>query len=691
MVATFAPSRAAPLRPMLASLDEAPLVDERWVYEPKYDGIRALVEVGTAPAREVRIWSRRGNDKTRQFPEIVAAMAQLARRLRRPVLLDGEIVALDESDSPAGFQRLQGRIHRALTGTRDRSEPSQPVGFVAFDILRDGTEDLRPLPLTARRARLVRVLGNAGSPRLRLSDFVPGDGRALYRTAMEHGGEGLIAKHLDSPYLAGRRSPDWRKLKIQSTQSCVVGGWTEPRGSRPHFGALLLGLWGAEGLRYVGHTGAGFGQAELARVAARLRPLETESCPFATRPRTNERPHWTEPLLVAEVRFTEWTADGKLRQPTYLGLRDDLTAGDVQPERGGAIRRASSSVPGNASTPHASASGQGCELPVSPPRLGASSPGLARLCERLEQLEASGSAGTLTLPDGSPLEVSRLDKVLWRAVGITKGELMRYYVALSPCQLPAVADRPLIMRRYPNGIEARAFYQQRSPATVPPGVRALTLPGDRAVPGRLVGGSLLTLLYMVQLAVISQDPWFARVGSLDFPDHAVIDLDPMPGVSFGRVVDVLRWVHDELERLGVPSWPKTSGAEGAHVYVPLPPETSWESARLFSQVVAALVARQHPRHASVERSVSARGRTVYLDCLQNARGKSLATAYSARATSDAGASAPLRWDEVHAGVDRRDYTVRTLPARVAAVGDLWAPLAISVGADLDAVLERLRA
>src|SRR5262249_25174662 len=185
--------------------------------------------------------------------------------------------------------------------------------------------------------------------------------------------------------------------------------------------------------------------------------------------------------------------------------------------------------------------------------------------------------------------------------------------ALSPYQLPAVAERPLIMQRYPNGIDARAFYQQRSPATVPPGVRALRLPGDQVVPSRLVGGSLLTLLYMVQLAVVSQDPWFARVGSLDFPDHAVIDLDPMPGVTFARVVDVARWVHDELERLGVPSWPKTSGAEGAHVYVPLRPGMSWESARLFSQIVATLVAQKHPRHAPVERSVHARGRTVSHD------------------------------------------------------------------------------
>jgi bifunctional non-homologous end joining protein LigD len=247
------------------------------------------------------------------------------------------------------------------------------------------------------------------------------------------------------------------------------------------------------------------------------------------------------------------------------------------------------------------------------------------------------------------------------------------------------------MRRFPNGVEAKAFYQQRAPARVPRGVRVERLAIDREVPSRLVGGSLLTLLYMTQLAVISQDPFFSRVGSIDFADHVALDLDPMPGVPFACVLDVARAIHDELERLGVPSVPKTSGADGLHVYIPLAPRTTYESGRIFCEIVATLVARRHPRLATVERSVHARGARVYVDYLQNIRGKTLATAGSARASAWAGDSTPLTWKEVHAGVDREAFTLRTAPARFRRVGDLWAALRASPGADLRAALDAARA
>jgi bifunctional non-homologous end joining protein LigD len=252
--------------------------------------------------------------------------------------------------------------------------------------------------------------------------------------------------------------------------------------------------------------------------------------------------------------------------------------------------------------------------------------------------------------------------------------------------LPAVEDRPLIMQRFPNGVRAKAFHQQRAPADVPPSVRTAVLPSDRVVPRRLVGGSLLTLLYMTQIAAISQDPWFSRVRTPDFADHVAFDLDPMPAVPFAQVRDVARLVHDELETLGIPSVPKTSGAEGIHVYVPLPPRTSYETGRIFCEIVATIVAQKHSKLATVERAVHARGRRVYIDCLQNMRGKSLATAYSARASEYAGVSAPLAWEELEAGVDRRDFTIRTMPQRLRAGGDLWRPLRESKGADVRAVL-----
>jgi bifunctional non-homologous end joining protein LigD len=667
---------------MLASLDEAPLVDSRLAYEPKYDGIRTLafVRAGGGPGA-VRLWSRLGNDKTAQFPEIARALDAFSRRLKADVLLDGEIVALDQHGEPTGFQRLQGRIH--LTSEREIGgrEGTEPVAFVAFDVLRDGQADVRALPLTARRARLERIFGNTGTTLLRLSDFRPGDGRALYRDVLAYGWEGLVAKHLDSPYQSGRRSAAWRKIKVLRRQECVVGGWTQGRGTRAHFGALVLGLWEGDALIYVGHTGTGFTERELERVASVLKRLETTTCPFATRPVTNERPHWTRPELVVEVAFTEWTSDGKMRHPKYLGIRDDVDPRRVRRERQSAVR-APQSTAAAATRRSSNRARRSEDVEAWPPASGPS----GRLIATLADLEARGGEAVVELPGGGQLAVSHLDKVFWPGLGLTKGALLRYYAWAAPFLLPAVAHRPLVMRRFPDGVRGKAFYQQRAPDDAPPGVRVETLPVDTEVPSRLIGGSLVTLLYMAQIAAISQDPWFSRVGSLDDADHVVLDLDPMPGVPFATVVDVARWVHDELERIGTPSVPKTSGATGMHVYVPLPRGTSYETGRIFCEIVATLVADRHPRVATVERAVDARGRRVYVDYMQNFRGKTLATAYSARGSDFAGVSTPLTWREVHAGIDARDFTLTTVPARVRRVGDLWARLRDSSGADVRAIL-----
>jgi bifunctional non-homologous end joining protein LigD len=304
----------------------------------------------------------------------------------------------------------------------------------------------------------------------------------------------------------------------------------------------------------------------------------------------------------------------------------------------------------------------------------------------LQALEDAKRDGVVALPDGDGLEVSNLAKVFWPGPGLTKGDLLRYYVRVSPYLLPVVLDRPLVMKRHPNGIARQAFYQQRAPAKVPPGVRVEVVEGDAEVPSRLVGGSLKTLLYMAQLAALSQDPWFSRVGSPEVADHVAIDLDPGVDVPFTTVLDVARWVRDELAALGAVGYPKTSGADGLHVFIPLPPGTPYEAGLIYCQIVATMVAAKHPRQATVERMVKARpAGTVYVDYLQNIRGKTLACAYSARASEYAGASTPLAWEEVDAGVDRRDFTILTLPARLAEVGDLWAGLRKSRGVKLRAV------
>jgi bifunctional non-homologous end joining protein LigD len=637
------------IAPMLASLADAPLRDPELVYEPKYDGIRAIVEI--APTGDVRLWSRLGNDKTRQFHEIAAALEQWGRAHREPVVLDGEIVALDAKGEPAGFQQLQRRGGR--------------TALIAFDILRLGRTDFCDRPLVERRTVLERVFGRTGSPVLRISEQVSGDGRALYKEALDRGWEGLIAKHARSLYTPGKRSSDWRKLKIVHEQEFVVGGWTEPRQTRAYFGALLLGVYEAHDLVYTGHTGTGFDEKELARVMKQLEPLETKTCPFKTKPKTNEHPHWVRPELVAQIKFTEWTADAKLRHPVYLGLRDDKKPTEIRRETRMRVRGSRFKVQGSGATQPSTLNPE---------------PGTETVVDQLRALESARKDGTLILPHGDELKVTNLHKVFWPKRKLTKGDLLRYYARVAPFVLPAVADRPLVMKRFPNGIAAPPFYQHRAPE-VPSGVRTEVVGVVEERP-QIIGGSLKTLLYMAQLAAISQDPWFSRVAHPEFADYAAFDLDPSEGVPFARVLDVARWIRDELDALGAIGVAKTSGADGLHIYIPLPAGTPYQAGMLFCQIVAALVERKHPKVATTERSVRARGKRVYLDCLQNILGKTLAAAYSARASDYAGVSTPVTWQEVDEGFERTDFTIKTAPARFQKVGDLWATLRKSKGVDL---------
>jgi bifunctional non-homologous end joining protein LigD len=315
--------------------------------------------------------------------------------------------------------------------------------------------------------------------------------------------------------------------------------------------------------------------------------------------------------------------------------------------------------------------------------------------DQLRALEDARKDGTVTLPDGSRLGVTNLAKVFWPKLKLTKGDLLRYYAGVSPLILPAVADRPLVMKRFPNGVGGPAFYQQRSRLEKPPpGVRIETIADDldpisEPDARRFVGGSLITLLYMTQIAAISQDPWFSRVQSPLDADYVAIDLDPGEDTPFSRVVDVARWVRDELASLKVPAVPKTSGSRGLHVYIPLPPGTSYESGMLFCQIVATVIASRHPRAATVERTVRARPRgTVYIDYLQNILGKTLATAYSARASDFAGVSTPLAWEEIDGPLDPRDFTIVTAPERFGRVGDLWARLRSARPANLESVFRK---
>ncbi len=729
------------VRPMLAVAAPAStharlLARPELVFEPKYDGIRALValETGARPA----ILTRLGRDKTGQFPDLVEPLTTFGRRLGRPVLLDGEIVATGDEGAALQFEHLQERLQ--ITGDAVRAAVRRvTTALVVFDVLRDGDEDLRPLPFTERRRRLERVMRDADSHAVRLVDSTVGNGAELAARGRDQDWEGIIVKQPEGRYVSGSRGPGWRKLKFTLTEEFVVGGWTAPRGSRRHFGALLLGYYPEGGRRtraerpiFAGQVGTGFTDAELDRIAGLLAPLAAQGAPFVelAPPKPSEKRRWVEPVLVAQTSFSRWTPDGVLRHPVYLGLRDDKQPEDVRlparrppgaraperapgrgagagrhrpppgvraPERtarrpaprssGRAARRSTRAAPSRPAGTRPDAPPAGPAHPMHP------EPAVDDLLAQLEELERSRRRGTLVLSDGARLPAGNLHKVFWPEPGVTKGELLRFYLRIAPYLLPVVENRPLVMKRFPDGVDGKSFYQHRAPDPLPDGLRAATVrespdEPDSVVP-YLVGGRLQPLLYIAQLPVLSQDPWFSTLPDIETADLAALDLDPMPDASFDRVLDVACWLHDELDRLGVPCCAKTSGAAGLHIFIPLPPGTPYEAGMIFCQIIATVVADAHPAAATVERLVKGRRPdAVYIDYLQNIYGKTLACAYSARASAFAGVSTPLAWTEVHegvaAGLRPRDFTMRSIFGRLERVGDLWAALRTSEPARLEA-------
>ena len=662
---------------MLATLpaQEPSLTLKEYVYEPKVDGIRAIVEVlPGSPKAGVRLWSRNGNEKTTQFPDVVDGVGTWLKKIAAPVVLDGEVVALDEEGRPASFQRIQHRIHVTVPGFNSRRKiltpEEQPVAFVAFDLLRDGDRDLRNLCLYERRELLEALFKKHRPPAsrvVRLTEQSIGDGTALKKQAEKEGWEGLMVKLSRSPYRTAKRSPEWIKYKLTKQDEFVICGWTDPGGTREHFGSLILGAQGPRGLTYTGEVGTGFKGSELDRIMKMLKRIESPTSPFDPVPKllsAKGKPHWVRPLLVAQVRYTEITDDGRLRHPAYLGLRDDKLPAEVRIPRG--------SKPNTTDRSDT-----------------VSQKDIDSLIDQLNFLEKARKNGRLKLPDGDDLEVTNPHKMFWPAIKKTKGDLIRHYVRMAPYILPVVDNRPLVMKRLPNGVDGMAFYQHRAPEPVPPGVRIETLPHDD-VPARLIGGSLKTLLYMAQLASISQDPWFSTMDDLDSADQVAIDLDPQPGATFSQILDVAHWVEEELDRVKVQGFPKTSGSEGLHVYVPLPPKTPYEAGMLFCQIIATMVATKHPKVATVERMVKRRkAGTVYVDYLQNIQGKTLACAYSARQSAFAGVSTPLTWKEVHDRPKPQDFTIDTIEKRVKKVGDLWANIRTHKGTDLLSAIEKL--
>ena len=667
------------ISPTLASVGRELPTGDDWVFEPKYDGIRILA---FADRGRVALISRNGIDKAKQFPEVAEGVEALRATVKHALVLDGEIVATHAGD-PARFQRLQSRMQVGDPDAIESLRRSTPAAFMVFDLLLEGNESLVHEPWRERRERLEALFRHAGrSKAIQLGD-VGQDGRAMLRSAQRHGWEGVMAKRAGAKYSVGKRTHDWLKLKIERRQEFVVGGWTEPRKSRKDIGAILVGYYNEKGdFVYAGHTGTGFTRASLADMYKRLSKLERAKPPFTVVPRTNEPAHWTRPSVVVEIKFNEWTSDGHLRQPVFVGIRDDKAPREVvrEPESLGRSSRPRSGRVRAKGVRRVAASEAGRPTRRRK-RVAQRTPARTtqrnqNLVKQLDDIEDNGGAGDLVI-DGGRLSVTSLDKVFFPETGHTKGDIMRFYAKVAFALLPAIADRPLVMKRFPNGVRGHAFYQQKAPETAPPPVRIERVT-DKADKGltpadRIVGGDLATLLYVVQLGAISIDPWNSRVPDVQFADYSIIDLDPGAKAPFSRVVEVALVVKDVLDELGLRAIPKTSGAQGLHIVLPLGPRVPNDGARMLAEIVARRVADRAPRIATVERTVKLRpSGAVYVDYLQNIRGKTVAGVYSVRAQRVPSVSTPLTWREVNSKLEPESFTIDTVPQRLQRVGDLWA-------------------
>jgi len=591
-------------RPMLATQEEHIPHGEGWTFEVKFDGYRALAYIRGG---ECKLVSRNGHDLTGRFGDVAKA---LVKAVRSPnAVVDGEVARIDTTGRTSFSELQQG---------------SGQLVYYAFDLLELDGKPLVDLPLHERKARLAELIDlRTGS--VAVSEGFD-DGDALFEVARAQNLEGIIAKRVDSTYKSGRRTRDWLKLKAENADEFVVVGYTAGAGRRAGtFGALVLAVHEGGELRYVGNVGTGFDDGEIRKLLELMKPLRRDTPPLAEVPKMPRvrkgDVHWVEPRLVAQVRYGEWTHDGRLRHPAYLGLRDDKEPDEIT-----------------------------APVPL---------PDVIRKGKR-------------------ELKLSNLDKPFWPDEGITKGDLLRYYRDVAPVLVPHLKDRPFTMRRYPDGAYSDAFFQKDAPKHMPEWIstfHANVSQRDSERTKRWIDLPLvndeLALLWMVNMGCIDMNAWYSRIDKPDRPDFVLFYLDPTPEVPWQQTIEVALILKELLDALELVSFPKTSGGKGFHVLVPLDRRSTYAESRQFAEIVAGAIARAHPKLATTEWS-KARRRGVLIDSNQNGEGKTIASVYSVRPKPNAPVSTPFRWDEVDDKLNPADYSMQVVLDRVREQGDLFA-------------------
>jgi bifunctional non-homologous end joining protein LigD len=643
------------LSPALATLVSHAPPGDGWVHEIKFDGYRLLVFASPDGAR---LRTRRGKDWTAAFPTL--ARAATALPVERAVL-DGELALLDEHGK-SSFQGFQN----AMSEGRE-----EDLTFHAFDLLHLDGWDLRGATLLDRKRVLRSLVERAGPGPILFSDHVVGRGPDVHAQACAMGLEGIVSKRADAPYVSGR-GRDWLKVKCVRGQEFVIGGFTPPEGARTGIGALLVGVHEDGRLRYAGKVGTGFTEATLEDLRARLSALARPDPPFSDPPRGApvRGVTWVEPTLVGEVRFAEWTRDGRLRHPSFQGLREDKPAASVVRERADEPpRRERDGDEGSEETPMARTRGKAAK----PTTKGPSRARTAR--ERSARAPAAGGKAPVpasparAVPETvvAGVRLTNPDRVLYPKDGLTKADVARYYESVGEAVLRFVDGRPLTLVRCPEGHEGECFYQKHGNPGTPAAVSRIDVPERGGKAQYLMASSVEAIVSLVQMGVLELHVWGSTVSRLEEPDLIVMDLDPDPAVPWAWMVEAALLVRERLEAYDLEPFVKTTGGKGLHVVAPLRPKAGWDEVKAFTKSVADGLARDVPdRYLAVMSKAKRKGK-IFVDYLRNGRGATAVAPYSTRARAGAPVATPIAWDELGPGVEpaRRPFHVGNVPARVA--------------------------
>lgn len=624
------------ISPMLAKIGEEPFSDPDWVFEVKWDGYRAVAEVDKG---KVKLYSRNGLTFEKKYPEIAAALTEW----NDTAIIDGEIVALDEEANP-NFQLLQ---HYS-----EAPENTSLVYYV-FDLLEYKGKEMYDKPLLERKELLKKILPQNSA--IRYCEHVEKEGLKFFDWAKSKNIEGVVAKKADSHYYPDKRSNEWKKIRNHNIQEVVIAGFTEPQGSRKHFGSLVLGMYDGKQLHYVGHVGTGFDDQSLKELYARMIKLKQKETPFKKMPKQVKRVTWLKPELVCNIKYTEWTRDKQLRHPVFMGLRIDKEAPEVQK---------------NEET-------------------------MAVVKEKKTKNETTTSSlkkkkgEHLELVEGHEVKLTHLEKMYFPEDKVTKGDVINYYQSVAEHLLPYLKDRPESLKRNPNGISNPGFYHKDVGDEAPEWVPSIPIhseSNDKDV-DYILCNEKATLMYMNNLGCIEINPWNSRTSALDNPDYMVIDLDPSDKNTFDQVVETALVVKEILDKAGAESYCKTSGATGLHVYVPMGAQYTYDHVKEFAHLVATIV-EERLDFTTLERQLNKRKNRIYIDYLQNRTGQTLSSVYSLRPKKGATVSTPLEWKEVKKGLTPSQFTIHNIKKRIEEKGDLFKGV-LGKGIDMRECLKNL--